>query len=80
MWPGDSDAQPFPVNISRFVLDLNNATVREGINTFAIYSQADQSVPPKVYSRLTSEFPGMNASYGFVDYSHLEVRDMTTLL
>jgi hypothetical protein len=28
-WPGDQDGEPFPVNLSKFTLDLNNGTNRE---------------------------------------------------
>ena len=49
-YPGDSDAEPYPVNFSLALRELNMDPTREAEHTFAIYSFLDMD---KVFSRDT---------------------------
>ncbi len=40
-WPGDENQEPFPINFSKFLLDMNNSTQREAQSTYSLYSLAD---------------------------------------
>jgi triacylglycerol lipase len=77
--PGNSDATPFPNGLSAYLLELNSDPTREAQHTFAILSLYDQVVTPISYSRYTSEYPTMDASYKFTseEYDHITVKDFT---
>lgn len=81
-YPGTVDADPWPIDLSDFLIELNSINDREGQNTYALLSLYDQIAPARVFRRYISEFPGMNMSFVFNDtqYTHIGVRDLTTEL
>eukprot|EP00347_Sterkiella_histriomuscorum_P023090 403335989 len=78
-FPGTSGGNPYPMNMSSYLEELNKDTNKEGEHTFSIISLYDMTVTPYVYDRYTSEFPMQDGSYKFDDanYTHVTVKDYT---
>lgn len=75
-YPGSEDAEPYPKDLSKVLLDLNANPIKEGKHTFSILSLYDRAY---TYSRLSCEWPTMDASFKYNSsvYDHLGTRDLS---
>lgn len=79
-YPGSAPGSPVPEDLTPWLRALDVDRTREGESAFAFVSYADETIPSEVFGRFTAEYPTMNRSFHFSNFSHREARDLTTEL